>query len=71
MASPTAPVTVTPSRTGSSAAGSSTAGSSTAASASISGLAAGTYTVGFCVQNNGAQAIDSNDYVNGWVIVTN
>ncbi|MFO0589015.1 MAG: hypothetical protein U0441_15805 [Polyangiaceae bacterium] len=43
-----------------------------AASASISGLAAGTYKVGFCLLNsNATPAISNNDYVNGWVIVTN
>lgn len=32
---------------------------------------AGTYTVGACVRNHGAQSITANDYVNGWVMVTN
>ena len=33
---------------------------------------AGTWIVGFCVLNNGgALAIDNNDYVNGWVQITN
>ncbi|WP_206212307.1 hypothetical protein [Wenzhouxiangella sp. XN79A] len=41
------------------------------ASAQVSGLASGTYTVGFCVLNSSATAINDNDYVNGWVIVTN
>lgn len=42
-----------------------------AATASISNLAAGTYKVGFCLLQFGAVAINDNDYVNGWVIVTN
>lgn len=41
------------------------------ATASVTGLAAGTYTVGYCVQNSGTTAINNNDYVNGWVMVTN
>lgn len=41
------------------------------ASFSISYLPAGTYIVGFGVQNQGAQALDSNDFVNGWVMVVN
>ena len=45
--------------------------SGTPASASISTLAAGTYKVGFCVNQSGSVAINNNDYVNGWVIVTN
>lgn len=36
-----------------------------------SGLAAGTYTVGYCVQNQGTVAVNSNDWVNWWVHVTN
>ena len=32
---------------------------------------AGTYTVGFCVRNNGAVALTNNDYVAGYVQVTN
>ncbi|MFZ5469400.1 MAG: hypothetical protein ACOZIN_08185 [Myxococcota bacterium] len=32
---------------------------------------AGTYSVGFCVRNGGTNPIDDNDYVNGWVQVTN
>jgi hypothetical protein len=31
---------------------------------------AGTYQVGFCIQNNGSIALTSNDNVNGWVMVT-
>jgi hypothetical protein len=31
---------------------------------------AGTFKIGFCAVNPGATAIDHNDYVNGWVIVT-
>lgn len=41
-----------------------------AASASIA-PGAGTWIVGYCVQNFGAQAINDNDFVNGWVQVTN
>ena len=33
--------------------------------------AAGTYNVGFCVHNVGPAALTNNDYVNGWVMVTN
>jgi hypothetical protein len=32
---------------------------------------AGTWRVGFCVDNNLSAALDNNDYVNGWVQVTN
>jgi hypothetical protein len=32
---------------------------------------AGTYTVGLCVRNTGPAAINNNDYVAGWVQVTN
>lgn len=32
---------------------------------------AGTYTVGMCVRNTGAAAINSNDWVNGFIMVTN
>jgi hypothetical protein len=39
-------------------------------SATRSGLAAGTYTVGMCVRNNGNGTINSNNFVNGWVMVT-
>jgi hypothetical protein len=45
--------------------------SSVPAAASVSGLAAGTYKVGFCLQQAGSVAISNNDYVNGWVQVTN
>lgn len=31
-------------------------------------IAAGTYTVGVCARNNGAQALDSNDYTSGWIM---
>lgn len=41
------------------------------ASATISGLAAGTYTVGFGVKNTGAAILNDNDYLNGWVMVVN
>ena len=34
-------------------------------------LPLGTYTAGFCVRNNGAAAMTTNDWVNGWVIVSN
>lgn len=33
--------------------------------------AAGTYNIGFCVRNRGPAALSNNDYVNGWVMVTN
>ncbi len=43
-----------------------------AASATVVPGAAGTYTVGLCVRNqHGAIAIDNNDYMNGFVQVTN
>ena len=32
---------------------------------------AGTFTVGFCVKNNGASNLDNNNWVNGWVEVVN
>jgi hypothetical protein len=32
---------------------------------------AGTWTVGFCVRNSLSASLDNNDYVNGWVQVTN
>ncbi len=32
---------------------------------------AGTFTVGFCVKNNGASNLDDNNWVNGWVEVVN
>ena len=31
----------------------------------------GTFTVGFCVKNNGASNLDDNNWVNGWVEVVN
>jgi hypothetical protein len=34
-------------------------------------LAAGTYSVGYCVNNRGPQALNNNNYVNGWIIVIN
>ncbi len=40
-------------------------------SACITGLAAGTYTVGFVIQNGSVVPIDDNDYINGWFMVTN
>ncbi len=42
-----------------------------AASGSVVLSTAGSYTVGVCVYNSGAQALDSNNYLNGWVMVTN
>jgi hypothetical protein len=41
------------------------------AAASVSNLAPGSYNVGFCVSNIGANIIGANDYANGWVMVTN
>ena len=32
---------------------------------------AGTWEVGFCVLNSGASSLDANDFLNGWVMVTN
>lgn len=32
-------------------------------------LPAGTYAVGYCVNNRGPQTLNNNDYVNGWVII--
>ena len=43
----------------------------TTVGASVNGLAAGNYTVGFCVRNNGVQSLDLNDFNQGWVMVTN
>jgi hypothetical protein len=40
------------------------------AAASTAPGAAGTYTVGYCVQNSGPSPLNNNDYVNGWVMVT-
>ena len=40
------------------------------AAASVSNLAPGSYNVGFCVSNIGANIISANDYANGWVMVT-
>ncbi|MDI3291902.1 collagen-like protein [Polyangium sp. 15x6] len=42
-----------------------------AAAGTVSGLAAGTYNVGFCVRNVSPTALNSNDAINGWVMVTN
>ncbi|MFO1305829.1 MAG: hypothetical protein U1F54_19040 [Burkholderiales bacterium] len=39
------------------------------AAASVS-VGPGTYSVGFCVRNGGPNALTSNDYVNGWVMLT-
>jgi hypothetical protein len=41
------------------------------ASATISGLAAGTYSIGFGVRNTGATVINDNDFLSGWVMVVN
>jgi hypothetical protein len=41
-----------------------------AAAASVSGLAPGIYEVGFCVLNDAANTVGANDFVNGWVMVT-
>jgi hypothetical protein len=43
---------------------------SLSAAGSVS-LAAGTYTVGVCARNGGAQDLDTNDFASGWVMVTN
>jgi hypothetical protein len=32
---------------------------------------AGTYKVGMCILNSSSTAIDNNDYVNAWVMITN
>lgn len=42
-----------------------------AASACKTGLAAGTYTVGFIIRNGTSTSISSTDYLNGWIMVTN
>ena len=34
-------------------------------------LPAGDYTVGMCVRNSGAVALDDNDFMNAWIAVTN
>jgi hypothetical protein len=34
-------------------------------------LAPGTYSVGMCVRNSGSSTINNNNYVNGWVLLTN
>ena len=41
------------------------------ASSCISGLAAGTYVFGFIIMNGSTIPIDDNDYLNGWLMVTN
>jgi hypothetical protein len=41
----------------------------TAATSVVPG--AGTWEVGYCVLNSGTIALDNNDVVNGWVVVTN
>ena len=45
------------------------ASKSQAANGSVSGLAAGTYTVGACIRNYDATEITESDFVNGWVAV--
>lgn len=42
----------------------------TYAAAATKVLPAGTFNVGMCVRNNGGSAINNNNYVNGWVMVT-
>jgi hypothetical protein len=34
-------------------------------------LPAGTYSVGYCVVNQGKQTLGNNDYVNGWIMTVN
>jgi hypothetical protein len=41
------------------------------AASTIGDLPAGSYQVGFCVRNVSPTALNSNDSVNGWVMVTN
>ena len=41
-----------------------------AAAASRTGLAAGTYSVGFCIHNGTANQIPDNDWVSGWFMVS-
>jgi hypothetical protein len=41
-----------------------------AATSSVVPPQAGTYTVGFCIRNNGNNPINNNNYVNGWVMVS-
>ena len=45
--------------------------SSYSATISLSGLAPGTYTVGFCIWNHTTTVINNNDRVNGWFMVHN
>jgi hypothetical protein len=40
------------------------------AAASVSNIPTGTYNVGFCVNNYSTNVIGANDYVNGWIMVT-
>lgn len=49
----------------------STTKSTTTATAASSVLPAGDYTVGMCIRNTGSNAVDNNDYVNGWIAATN
>jgi len=42
-----------------------------AVSSSTSGLIAGSYVFGMCAHNNSSNSVNNNDWVNGWVIVTN
>ncbi len=37
----------------------------------VTGLTPGTYTVGVVILNSSASAISNNDFVNGWIMVTN
>jgi len=41
------------------------------ASGTVSGLAPGTYTLGYCVSNLGPNVLNSNDWVVGWMAVEN
>ena len=34
-------------------------------------LAAGTYSVGYCIVNRGPRTLDNNNFVNGWLMVIN
>ena len=44
---------------------------SVTASSSFTGLAAGNYKFGLCVQHAGPAAIDNNDFLSGWVMLGN
>jgi hypothetical protein len=41
------------------------------AAATVDYLEAGQYVIGFCVRNTSGTALNDNDVVNGWVMVTN